>query len=84
MRDRAATDASSPDPPRVRVPRRARVGGIVANHRYPVEFLADNLAIQGNVIGAAHRHGAAPAAVPRLVVHLSRSSRRSRCARTRC
>ncbi len=35
----------------------AKVGGIVANHRYPVEFLADNLAIQANVISAAHRHG---------------------------
>ena len=35
----------------------ARVGGILANSRYPVEFLADNLAIQNNVIGAAHRHG---------------------------
>jgi GDP-L-fucose synthase len=35
----------------------ARVGGIVANYRFPVEFLADNLAIQGNVIACAHRHG---------------------------
>jgi GDP-L-fucose synthase len=36
----------------------ARVGGIMANYRFPVDFLADNLAIQNNVIGAAHRHGA--------------------------
>jgi GDP-L-fucose synthase len=35
----------------------AKVGGIIANYRYPVEFLADNLAIQNNVIGSAHRHG---------------------------
>jgi GDP-L-fucose synthase len=35
----------------------AKVGGIIANYRYPVEFLSDNLAIQSNVIGAAHRHG---------------------------
>jgi GDP-L-fucose synthase len=35
----------------------ARVGGILANYRRPAEFLADNLAIQSNVIGAAHRHG---------------------------
>ena len=35
----------------------AKVGGIIANYRYPVEFLADNLAIQNNVIGAAWRHG---------------------------
>lgn len=37
----------------------AKVGGIIANYRYPVEFLADNLAIQNNVIAAAHRHGVA-------------------------
>ena len=35
----------------------ARVGGIVANHRHPTEFLADNLAIQNSVVLAAHRHG---------------------------
>ena len=35
----------------------AKVGGILANHRYPVEFLADNLAIQNNVIASAYRHG---------------------------
>ena len=35
----------------------AHVGGILANSRFPVQFLADNLSIQNNVIGAAHRHG---------------------------
>ncbi len=35
----------------------ARVGGILANRTHPVEFLRDNLAIQLNVIDAAHRHG---------------------------
>jgi GDP-L-fucose synthase len=35
----------------------ARVGGIVANHRYPAEFIHDNLAIQTNVIHAAHLSG---------------------------
>ncbi|RTL61569.1 MAG: GDP-L-fucose synthase [Hyphomicrobiales bacterium] len=35
----------------------ARVGGIRANDTYPVDFLADNLAIQSNVIGAAHQTG---------------------------
>ena len=35
----------------------AKVGGIVANDTYPVDFLAENLAIQQNVIGAAHAHG---------------------------
>lgn len=35
----------------------ARVGGIRANATYPVDFLADNLAIQNNVITAAHASG---------------------------
>ena len=34
-----------------------RVGGIVANRDCPADFLAENLAIQSNVIGAAHRAG---------------------------
>lgn len=36
----------------------ARVGGIVANDTYPVDFLRDNLQIELNVIDAAHRHNA--------------------------
>jgi GDP-L-fucose synthase len=32
----------------------ARVGGIKANHDYPVEFLLENLRVQNNVIEAAH------------------------------
>lgn len=35
----------------------ARVGGILANDTYPVDFLQDNLRMQLNVIEAAHRHG---------------------------
>lgn len=35
----------------------AKVGGILANSTYPVEFLRDNLAIELNVIDAAYRHG---------------------------
>jgi GDP-L-fucose synthase len=35
----------------------AKVGGILANATHPVEFLRDNLAIELNVIEAAHRHG---------------------------
>lgn len=34
-----------------------RVGGIVANRDQPADFLAENLALQSNVIGAAHRAG---------------------------
>jgi GDP-L-fucose synthase len=36
----------------------AKVGGIVANDTYPADFIRDNVAIQLNVIDAAHRHGA--------------------------
>ena len=35
----------------------AKVGGIVANNIYPAEFIRDNLAIQTNVIHAAHLAG---------------------------
>jgi GDP-L-fucose synthase len=34
-----------------------RVGGIAVNRDRPADFLAENLAIQSNVIGAAHRAG---------------------------
>jgi len=35
----------------------ARVGGIMANSRYPAEFIYDNLMIEANIIRAAHRAG---------------------------
>ncbi len=35
----------------------ARVGGIHANNSYPADFIRDNLAVQTNVIHAAHVHG---------------------------
>lgn len=35
----------------------ARVGGIHANNTYPADFIYDNLAMQANVIHAAHTHG---------------------------
>jgi GDP-L-fucose synthase len=35
----------------------AKVGGIGANNSHPVEFLADNLRIQGNLMLAAHKAG---------------------------
>lgn len=35
----------------------AKVGGILANHTHPAEFLRDNIAIQTNVVDAAYRHG---------------------------
>jgi GDP-L-fucose synthase len=33
----------------------AKVGGIGANNTYPVEFLSDNIAIQGNLMRAAYK-----------------------------
>lgn len=37
----------------------AKVGGILANDRFPADFLYDNLMIEANVIEAAHRHDVA-------------------------
>lgn len=34
-----------------------RVGGIVANRDYPADFITENLAVQLNVLTAAHREG---------------------------
>ena len=45
--------------PEVVVLAAAKVGGILANDSYPAEFLYDNLAIETNVIQAAHRLGIA-------------------------
>jgi GDP-L-fucose synthase len=60
LRDARATDAFFAETrPEYVFLAAAKVGGIVANHRYPVEFLADNLAIQNSVITAAFRHGVA-------------------------
>lgn len=35
----------------------ARVGGILANDRFPADFLYDNLIMEANIIHAAHRSG---------------------------
>jgi GDP-L-fucose synthase len=50
----AAMDAVTSAQPDVVVVAAAKVGGIMANATYPVEFLADNLRIQTNVFEAAH------------------------------
>ena len=34
----------------------AKVGGILANKKYPADFLFDNLAISSNVIRSSHKH----------------------------
>lgn len=63
LRDAAATAAylrgSRPD---AVVLAAARVGGILANSTYPVQFLEDNLRIQLSVIAGTHQAG-----VPRLL-----------------
>jgi GDP-L-fucose synthase len=43
--------------PRYVVLAAARVGGILANSTYPVDFLSENLQIQVNVLDAAAEHG---------------------------
>lgn len=43
--------------PRYVVLAAAKVGGILANNTYPVDFLSDNLRIQVNVMDAALEHG---------------------------
>lgn len=59
LRDQAAVESffSQQQPEYVFVAA-ARVGGILANDMYPVDFIRDNLQIQTNVIDAAFRHGA--------------------------
>jgi GDP-L-fucose synthase len=55
LRDRDATlDAINEAQPDVVIDAAARVGGIMANSTYPVDFLKDNLLIQTNVMDAAH------------------------------
>ncbi|HEY8604175.1 GDP-L-fucose synthase [Tsuneonella suprasediminis] len=44
--------------PHVVVLAAAKVGGILANQRFPASFLYDNLMIEANVVEAARQHGA--------------------------
>ena len=63
LRDRKATFEAMPaTKPQVVVVAAAKVGGILANNTYPVDFLNDNLRIQTNLFEAAHA-----ASVPRLL-----------------
>lgn len=58
LRDEAAVQAFfEVERPRAVVLAAAKVGGIHANHTYPVDFLLENLRIQNAVIAAAHRFG---------------------------
>jgi GDP-L-fucose synthase len=57
LRDAAAVDAFfRVEQPDYVILAAARVGGILANDSFPVEFLRDNLEIQTHVIDAAWRH----------------------------
>jgi GDP-L-fucose synthase len=55
--EKATADFISKAKPSLIVDAAAKVGGIGANNSYPVEFLADNLRIQGNLMNAAHKAG---------------------------
>ena len=60
--DADITDAISIDSlisnvqPRVVIAAAAKVGGLIANHRYPVEFLEDNVVGQTFLMRSAHKH----------------------------
>ncbi len=57
-RPRRRSSTSSPSTsPRYVVLAAAKVGGILANSTYPVDFLSENLRIQLNVMDAALEHG---------------------------
>ena len=59
LRDGAAVDAFfDRERPDVVVLAAAKVGGIVANNSYPADFILENVMMEVNVIGAAHRAGA--------------------------
>jgi GDP-L-fucose synthase len=54
MDSKATEDFIAKSKPSLIVDAAAKVGGIGANNSYPVEFLSDNIAIQGNLMRAAH------------------------------
>jgi GDP-L-fucose synthase len=55
MDSKATEEFIAKSKPSLIVDAAAKVGGIGANNSYPVEFLNDNIAIQGNLMRAAHR-----------------------------
>jgi GDP-L-fucose synthase len=58
LTDRPAVfDFFREEQPRYVVLAAAKVGGILANNTYPVDFLSDNLRIQVNVLDAAREYG---------------------------
>lgn len=58
LRDaRAVNDLFAAEKPAYVFLAAAKVGGILANDRYPADFLRDNLEIQTSVLDAAYTHG---------------------------
>lgn len=58
LKDRGAVfDFFAETKPRYVLLAAAKVGGILANNTYPVDFLSENLRIQVNVLDAAREHG---------------------------
>ena len=57
MDTKATVDFIAKVKPSLIVDAAAKVGGIGANNSFPVEFLSDNLRIQGNLMNAAHKAG---------------------------
>ena len=57
MDEKATEDFIAKAKPSLIVDAAAKVGGIGANNSFPVEFLSDNLTIQGNLMNAAHKAG---------------------------
>lgn len=53
----AVMDFFEEEQPEVVIDAAARVGGILANNRYPYPFLMENLQIQSNLIDLAHQSG---------------------------
>lgn len=57
LRSQAAVDEFiATEKPDIIIDAAAKVGGILANNTYPYEFLMDNMLIQNNLIGSAHKH----------------------------
>jgi GDP-L-fucose synthase len=57
MDTKATEDFIATAKPSLIIDAAAKVGGIGANNSHPVEFLADNLTIQSNLMNAAHKAG---------------------------
>ena len=71
--EQATTSWLQSNRPDVVVLAAAKVGGILANNNFPVDFLCDNLAIELNAIRGQPRGRRRASAVPGVVLHLSQT-----------